>query len=593
MNMNYQLQSAKITSPSSDRFWGGCLVHEDLVVLAEIETNGGTQASHLGKSVFDQILRKYEEISVIDKNAVKILLSEITGLPHLKTAIIGLFSENQIYLGCAGRGQVVLYRAADVGTVVSGGFISSGEIIPNDRLVFHSDRLAGILGNEALAKIYKTDKLDVLEEELAAGLSSDQKSKGCAVLALFVTGKKAAIKYPFTDRIKSSTFFAKLNNLNSAFQSYFYTKTKRQKITLFLLALLLFFFIINTAARYFQKINSQKEKQAIQSLEIVKSQYEEAQNLLELNPVRSRQLLGQAKFTVSQMLAGSKKNSREYKTLFEMFEKIAETEISAYQIYKLTAVPLFFDVSLIKSEAAANSISSYQNSKVILDRQNQAVYFLDTSQKQSSIIAGSDTVKNGKIITNHGNFAYILNEDGIYSIDIEKKSADLVIPKDAGWGDIAAINAFAGNLYLLDRKNNAIWKYVATENGFSSLRSYVNQGVTVDLSNMDNMAIDGSIWVSGNEDIIKFTGGNREHFAYQGFADTITKIDNISTGDGEKNIYILDKSLKRIIVFDKDGLYKSQYQWEQLGIAQAIIASESEAKIFVLIDNKIYAIDIK
>ena len=57
--MNFQISSAKITSPTTDSNWGGCFVEGNLVVLLEIETDGKILASHLGKSVFDALLLAY------------------------------------------------------------------------------------------------------------------------------------------------------------------------------------------------------------------------------------------------------------------------------------------------------------------------------------------------------------------------------------------------------------------------------------------------------------------------------------------------------------------------------------------------------
>lgn len=590
--MKFTLQSAKISSPTDDNHWGGCLVENDLIVLLEIITDGSILASHLGKSVLDQILGKANVFTVKNKEAVKELLESLKGISFVKTVIIGLISESDIYLGCLGKGQVVMVRGEDFGTVVSGGFISTGQISLNDRLIFHSDRLAQIIGGPVIEKLYRTQNIEDFHEDLAAIMSSDKKFIGCAVLALSVSENKYLPVKNSAKKIslKLSPYFSDVKNI---ILNYYSQKTARQKIFLIAIFVLSLFFVINTASGFYRQRNSQKIKLLNESLEIVNSQYDEAHNLIELNPVRSRELLAGSKLTVSQLLTGTKKNSREHKMLSEWFEKISALEVSAYKIFKLTAVPLYFDVSLTKSGGKADDIAAYKQTKVILDRQNKTVYFLDTQNKQSSVLAGSENVKNGTHIAVHGNFAFVLNEDGIYTIDIEKKEAQKSVNKDDKWGEIVALNAFAGNLYLLDRKNNAIWKYVATDNGLSERRSYINQGVPAKLGNMDKMAIDGSVWVSGEDEIIKYTGGNLGQFSFQGFGDAISGIDAISTSDSEKNIYLLDKSLKRIIVFDKEGLYHSQYQWDSLKDAQNIVASEEEGKIYVLIGNKIYAIEIK
>ncbi|OGG03946.1 hypothetical protein A2W14_05770 [Candidatus Gottesmanbacteria bacterium RBG_16_37_8] len=595
--MNYQYRSAKITSPSTEIYWGGCFVENELIVLLEIGCDGSIPASHLGKNVFDSLLALFKELPSKDKDAVKTLLKDISGFSFIKTALIGIISDSRIYLGCQGKGQAVLIRDEEVGAIVSGGFISQGQVEINDRIIFHSDHLAEILGTKTLDKIYHAQLLEDFEEELGGILSSSEKAKGLAVLELVITAKKTLPEINSINKLTGlsaqkyiiSFLLEKYNQIKT-----FYTrKTGRQKFFLIALFILFVFFILNTFSGYIRSNNSQKLKQLNESLSQVNQQFEEAGALLELNPVRSRELLGSAKLTVSQLLSKTKKNSREYKLLAEWFEKISSSEIGAYKIYKLTAVPVFFDISLIKPEGRADLISTYQDKNVILDRQNKTLYFLDTSTKQSAVLAGSDVVKNAQTVAIHGNNAYVLSDDGIFTIDIEKKTAEKVIEHDSSWGDIASFQAFAANLYLLDRKNNTIWKYLSTETGFSDRRSYLNAGIGVSLAAMTQMNIDGSIYVTGGNEIIKFTQGAKDQFSLKGLADTVSKIDSFSTSENDKNIYILDKTLKRIVVFDKEGLYHSQYQWEDLGQAQSIVASESAGFIFVLIGNKIYSIDIK
>ena len=216
---------------------------------------------------------------------------------------------------------------------------------------------------------------------------------------------------------------------------------------------------------------------------------------------------------------------------------------------------------------------------------------MDLTTKQSGILAGQDVVKNAATVAIHGTNAYLLNEDGIYRIDIEKKTAGKVLDYDNNWGDIASFQSFAANLYLLDRKNNTIWKYLSTDTGLSDRRSYLQSGIGVNLANMTDMDIDGSIWVTGGAEIIKFTAGGNDQFSFKGLSDSTTNIDSFSTSENEKYIYLLERSLKRILVFDKDGLYYAQYQWEDLKDAQSIVVSEATGKIYVFFDTKIYAID--
>lgn len=336
-----------------------------------------------------------------------------------------------------------------------------------------------------------------------------------------------------------------------------------------------------------------QEKKLGEVLSLVSHQYEEAVSLIELNPARARSLLSDSKLTLSPLLASFGKNSNEYKEITEWLAKIAKEEVTAYKIYKLTSVPVFFDIQLVKSGGEGELLTAYKKKKVILDTKNQVVYTLSTDSKEAVLLAGSEVVKDAHGITIHGNTVYIINNDGIVGIDIPTKAVKVAIPKDEKWGEIGAISAFGGNVYLLDKTKNTIWKYIATDFGFSSRTIYLNPDVRINLGDSKRLIIDGSVWVVFDRELFKFTRGLGEEFGFKDFADTITSIATVSTSDEDKNLYLLDPGLSRIIVFDKDGAYQAQYQWEELAHAKDMVASEAEKKIFVLVGSKIYAIDLK
>jgi hypothetical protein len=58
-------------------------------------------------------------------------------------------------------------------------------------------------------------------------------------------------------------------------------------------------------------------------------------------------------------------------------------------------------------------------------------------------------------------------------------------------------------------------------------------------------------------------------------------------------VYILDNEHKRVVVYDKDGLYISQYIWDKTFVVTGLVVSESLGKLLLLADGKIYSIDLK
>ena len=56
---------------------------------------------------------------------------------------------------------------------------------------------------------------------------------------------------------------------------------------------------------------------------------------------------------------------------------------------------------------------------------------------------------------------------------------------------------------------------------------------------------------------------------------------------------MLDPKGERILVLEKEGRYKAQYKAEIIKDAKEIIVSEKEKKAILLINDKLYSIDLK
>lgn len=599
--MEYNFRTAKITASSDDNKWGGCFAENGLWILLEVATEDDTPASHVGKTILDLLLVRFSTTKVRGESLVNELLSEVQNNKAVTTLLIGSLFENVLFLGCTGQGTVMIKRQQKLGRLLTGSATAKGKVAPGDVFIFHSDKFDSLVDMEKKARIFSGENLEDMEEEIASHILGNSDALGGAVLAFTITSVKenetllnnnkglSGVKKLagqrgelFTNKIKEF-----LNYIINRRQS----KNRKKFITVStILVLLLIFSIINNLRNSQTKTRRQ---QLTEVMEMVSQQYDEGVSLIDLNPIRARELLSSSKLSLAKLLKETKKNSPEYKSINEWLGKVSSAEVSAYKIYKLTAVPLFFDINLVKPGGEGASIASYKQLKVILDTKNKTLYLLSTDTKKAAVLAGENLVKDAKTVALHGDIAYILNSEGIFGIDIKSKTAKEAVKKDEQWGNITHLAAFGGNLYLLDKTNNSIWKYIATDFGFSSIKSYINPGVNINFSHAGKMSIDGSIWVPDGQIIYKFTDGQPEQFVLRGFSETVGNIDDFYTSDSENNFYILDKSLARIIVFDKDGYYQSQYQWEDLKTASDIVVTEDEDKIFILSGSKIYAIDIK
>jgi len=256
---------------------------------------------------------------------------------------------------------------------------------------------------------------------------------------------------------------------------------------------------------------------------------------------------------------------------------------------------LFFDVSLIKKGAQATAIGLSDDTMGIVDQTGETVYLLTVSSKNGQVVAGGDAFDIASCITVSSDQLYVMTGSGVHAIRLsDKKTTPQVIKKDSQWGTIGSLGSYGGNVYLLDTTKSRIWKYVATERGFSELREYLNSDTLPDLTKATSMAIDGSVWVgTGDGKILRFTQGKENTFVPQGVEPALGSDLSVYTSDTARNLYVLDRQNKRVVVLDKDGTYLAQYVWEQnLGVS-GVVVLEKDKEIFILAEGKIFVIGLK
>ena len=135
---------------------------------------------------------------------------------------------------------------------------------------------------------------------------------------------------------------------------------------------------------------------------------------------------------------------------------------------------------------------------------------------------------------------------------------------------------------------------MATEKAFSDLREYLNADTLPDLSTATNMTIDGTVWVGTKTGkVFRFVQGREETFLPKGVEPALGTDLVVYATDETENLYALDRSNNRVVVLDKDGTYLAQYRFTTAARVSTLVVSESEKKILLLSEGKIYSIDLK
>ncbi len=140
--------------------------------------------------------------------------------------------------------------------------------------------------------------------------------------------------------------------------------------------------------------------------------------------------------------------------------------------------------------------------------------------------------------------------------------------------------------YALDKANNAI--STVTVDAQAPATNYFKQNV--DLSKALDLAIDGSVYVLTKNSILKFTSGLQKPFNAQGidFSDNA----KILASKAWNYIYVLDPQNHKVIVYDKTGKLKAQYDSEKFNNLKDFAIDDAGKNAYILNNQTIYQISV-
>lgn len=332
-----------------------------------------------------------------------------------------------------------------------------------------------------------------------------------------------------------------------------------------------------------KKINDTKAKyQTI--LVAAENDVNQAISLASVSPDKSRELFGQSMSELNQITALNVKDPR----VEALRKKIDDSKAAILGEYDANPEQ-FLDLSLLSSGFKGDSLAASAGSVYILDKNGKRIVSVEIPTKKSKVVAGPGVIDAAFDLAAYEGRVFVLGSDGIYEIGTTKNK---VI--DKSWSGDAFIKAFAGNLYVLDKSGNAIYRFVGNGSTFGEKQSWLSASTKADFSGAVSWTIDGSMYVLyPNSKVLKYSLGSPQTFKVTGVIPEIGSIDAIYADTDNQNVYVLDKAGKRVVVIDKKGQYKAQYTAESIGGATNLVVSESEKKIILLSGDKLFSIDLK
>jgi len=141
-------------------------------------------------------------------------------------------------------------------------------------------------------------------------------------------------------------------------------------------------------------------------------------------------------------------------------------------------------------------------------------------------------------------------------------------------------------VYIINKKTNQILSFLVGT-AISKPVVAVNGN---DFGNSLDMAIDGGIYVLNTNGITKYLAGKLTDFKMPYLATPFSGSGRIFTDATAKNVYILDKGNKRILIIDKKGLLVATLTSPKFTDMKDFSVNEAEKIIYVLNDVSLFKI---
>jgi hypothetical protein len=169
-------------------------------------------------------------------------------------------------------------------------------------------------------------------------------------------------------------------------------------------------------------------------------------------------------------------------------------------------------------------------------------------------------------------FAYFPASKGTLPLTI--RAADSV-------GSFDTIASGAGNLYVLDLKQNQVWRYLPGQGGFDSERAALLD--QADLRNATELAVGQDVYVlDTKQGIRRFVGKTEAAFPIAGIDTPLVSPASIAVLPGSNRIVLADRGNKRIIVASAEGQFIRQIVSPSFTDLRAVSVDEGKGLLYVL-----------
>ncbi len=627
--MNQDILLSKIVPNSTDTAWAQAYTTLNVYITLSIEKEDSkTPVTTYGKELLEKLQREFFALDEKTLDNIKKAVGNVSTTieeGYSYSILVGAIVGDVLYIVIASEGQVLIKRGDRIGVIATGvenelhGF--SGKLKHDDVVVLETGGFAKKLPLENLSEHLTTTDVSQIAEDITPLIHDDSKGTEGAIILQFkdLTGIPKSEQEDFEiqdeeekqpeeeiatedesdyskenlwtkEATKTKTDETGEDNLEyedhvpqrggRKLPSFSIPSINFASKKVLVLGIVILLVGLLVGGIFLQTKSAQDAKRAEEFSKIydpAKARFDEGVGLEDLNKTLALEEFTAAQKLVNDALSNFPESSSEYTKLTELKSQI-ESKISgvggggsAKNVKELITTG-----DEIKSITA---ITAKGGSLLILDESGKQVV---TITDKGTVGKTYDIKASDTYISADDRFIYTMGKTAT-SIDRGNGKVTEIAKKIEG----SSFDIFGSNLYTL--KGQDVLKYRPPSYDSSS---YFTEKPTFKSPPTD-IAISGPVWILEEDGSIeRFTKGVKDDFELASATAPVGSGSKIYAEPELDNVYVLDVKNQRVVVFNDEGAYVTQYEGSFIKDATSFAIDEENKIGYVLKSNTVFSFDL-
>lgn len=249
-----------------------------------------------------------------------------------------------------------------------------------------------------------------------------------------------------------------------------------------------------------------------------------------------------------------------------------------------------YDFKAVKN--AKISQSSYLGDNVYaVDSNDGSLYSVQIANKSAKKVGQNDQLKNSVSAAagSTGDVVYFLTSAPSV-VQYKPSSGASTTKLSAGqWEAGNDIASYVGNLYILSRSDDQIWRHTPTAIGFSARSTWLKSDNSV--SDAVSLVVNGNIFTINEQNkLTMFSSGEKKDFSTNDMPSGIGKPTKMILSEDTNQMYVLSaesKKIYRLNLTEQGAAYDKQYALNNVSSVKSFSLDHKNSVIYVVADNKV------